>query len=84
MYVLIRKSFQLLQKMAQIIALLVAKDPTTEMVAVWIVIHPGEISNPARWKTMHEDVINHCVPAGSKKRKKRTRFALLLLSVQKG
>lgn len=34
MYVLIRKSFQLLQKMAQIIALLVAKDPTTEMVAV--------------------------------------------------
>lgn len=57
--------------MAQIIALLVAKDPTTEMVAVWIVIHPGEISNPARWKTMHEDVINHCVPAGSKKKEEK-------------
>lgn len=33
---------------------------------------------------MHEDVINHCVPAGSKEGKKRTGFAVLLLSVEKG
>lgn len=32
---------------------------------------------------MHEDVINHCVPAGSKKGGKRTGFAVLLLRVKK-
>lgn len=32
---------------------------------------------------MHEDVINHCVPAGSKKGGKRTGFAVLLLKLKK-
>lgn len=57
------------------------EDPTVDdTVAVLAVIHPGVISNPARWNKMSENVINHCVPTRSKNGKKRTRFAFFLLS----
>lgn len=42
-----------------IIILLMAKT-ADEILGVSAVIHPGEIRNSARWKTMHEDVIHHC------------------------
>jgi len=35
-------------------------------VAAQAVVRAGEISDPARWKTMHQDVINHCVPRWSR------------------
>lgn len=55
------------------------------MAVVKAVIHPGEICNPARWKTMHQDVINHFVPVGSQKEgRKKTGFAVLLGNVKKG